>query len=70
MPKLRPIVTQADAALALAEDFARAARDMNDMSNYYRWRDVAKQWRIIASTPSAPQIDWASMPRPSFSLSP
>lgn len=49
MPRLRQIVSQADAALALAEDFARAARDMGDMSNYYRWRDVAKDWRRIAN---------------------
>jgi len=74
VPKLRPIISQADAALAFSEDFAKAARDLGDMPNYYRWRDVAKQWRLVANASSGAaflpfRIDWTSMPRPAFRLS-
>lgn len=70
MPRYRPIVSQADAALALAEDFARAARDMGDMPNYYRWRDVAKQWRLVADAPFwlAAGFDPTDVVPPSFQL--
>lgn len=48
MPRTRQVVNTHDAALVLATDFAKAAQLDNDMENYYRWRNVASQLRVIA----------------------
>jgi len=77
MARYRPIRTQRDAAVVLAEDFARAARSMGDMSNFYRWRNVAAQHRVLSGVPLEPldpaayRILWNdlySMDRPDFKL--
>jgi len=67
MARYRPIRTQRDAAVVLAEDFARAARSMGDMPNFYRWRNVAAQHRVLADIPldfNGRRIDYIQRPPP------